>query len=185
MDFMSDENVRNIGDTYMFGPSLLVAPVYEYGARSRQVYFPECAGWYDFYSNAFHEGGILEKVPAPYGRMPLYVRAGSILPVGPDMQWSDEKPAEVIDLYVYAGADAEFTLYEDENVNYNYEKGEYAMIEFAYDDESKILTIGKRRGEFPGMLKERTFNVIPVSRTGKGNAVIVRYIGDTVELSLT
>ena len=182
MDFMSDENVRDIGDTYMFGPSFLVAPVYEYGARSRQVYFPECEGWYDFYSNRFHEGGALEKVPAPYGRMPLYVRAGSILPVGPDMQWSDEKPAEVIDLYVYQGADGSFALYEDENVNYNYEKGAYAVIDFNYDEASRTLKIGKRYGEFPGMLKERTFNVIPVSRQGKGRPVTVEYTGEDISI---
>ena len=182
MDFMSDENVRDIGDTYMFGPSFLVAPVYEYGARSRQVYFPECEGWYDFYSNAFHEGGILEKVPASYGRMPLYVRAGSILPVGPDMQWSDEKPAEVIDLYVYQGADGSFALYEDENVNYNYEKGAYAVIDFNYDEASRTLKIGKRCGEFPGMLKKRTFNVIPVSRQGKGRPVAVEYAGEDISI---
>jgi alpha-D-xyloside xylohydrolase len=182
MDFMSDENVRDIGDTYMFGPSFLVAPVYEYGARSRQVYFPECEGWYDFYTSSFHEGGVLEKVPAPYGRMPLYVRAGSILPVGPDMQWSDEKPAEVIDLYIYAGADGSFTLYEDENVNYNYEKGAYAVIDFSYDEASRTLKIGKRRGEFPGMLKKRTFNVIPVSRQGKGRPVAVEYTGEDISI---
>jgi len=184
MDFMEDENVRNIGDTYMFGPSFLVAPVYEYGARSRQVYFPECEGWYDFYSNRFHEGGIMETVQAPYDRMPLYVRAGSILPVGPDMQWSDEKPAEVIDLYVYQGADGSFTLYEDENVNYNYEKGAYAMIDFTYDDSMRLLSVGEYKGEFPGRLEERTFNVIPVSKDGIGKAKTVKYNGLTMKVVL-
>lgn len=90
MDFMDDEEVMNIGDTYMFGPAFMAAPVYEYGARTREVYFPECEGWYDFYSNKFMEAGVRKTVAAPYDRMPLYVRAGSIVPVGPDMQWSDE-----------------------------------------------------------------------------------------------
>ena len=184
MDFMDDAAVADIGDTYMFGPSFLVAPVYEYGARTREVYFPECEGWYDFYTGRFQEGGVRKTVDAPYEKMPLYVRAGSIVPVGPDMQWSDEKPAEVIDLYVYKGADGEFTLYEDENVNYNYEKGAYAMIDFAYDDASGVLTIGKRSGEFPGMLDERVFNVIPVSKACNGKAVKVAYSGEEVTVSL-
>ena len=184
MDFMEDREVMNIGDTYMFGPSFLVAPVYEYGARTREVYFPECEGWYDYYTGKFLDGGMKKLVAAPYERIPLYVRAGSIVPAGPDMQWSDEKPAEVIDLYVYKGADGEFTLYEDENVNYNYEKGAYAMIDFGYDDSEGILTIGERRGEFPGMLQERVFNVIPVSKNGKGKAVAVRYDGSELSIRL-
>ena len=184
MDFMADANVLNVSDTYMFGPAFMAAPVYEYGARTREVYFPECEGWYDYYDNEFIAGCQEKTVDAPYGRMPLYVRAGSVLPVGPDMQWSDEKPAEVIDLYVYQGADGSFTLYEDENVNYNYEKGSYAMIDFSYDDETKTLTIGARKGEFPGMLEERIFNIIPVSKNGKGNARSVKYTGQSVEVTL-
>ena len=184
MDFMADAQVRNIGDAYMFGPSFLVAPVYEYGARSREVYFPDCEGWYDFYTNEFIAGGRSEVVDAPYDRMPLYVRAGSIVPVGPEMQWSDEKPADVIDLYIYQGADGSFTLYEDENVNYNYEKGLYSMIEFDYDDDNRLLSIGERRGEFPGMLEERVFNVVPVSKDGAGKTQTVRYDGVSVKVAL-
>ena len=184
MDFMSDEDVMNIGDAYMFGPSFLVAPVYEYGARSREVYFPDCEGWYDFYTNEFIAGGRSEVVDAPYDRMPLYVRAGSIVPLGPEIQWSDEKPADVIDLYIYQGADGSFTLYEDENVNYNYEKGLYSMIEFDYDDDNRLLSIGERRGEFPGMLEERVFNVVPVSKDGVGKTQTVRYDGVSVKVAL-
>ena len=184
MDFMTDSNVLNIGDTYMFGPAFMVAPVYEYGARTREVYFPECEGWYDFYDNTFMEAGVRKTVDAPYGRMPLYVRAGSLVPVGPQIQWSDEKPADVIDLYVYQGADGNFTLYEDENVNYNYEKGLYSMIDFSYDDDSKTLQISDRTGEFPGMLKERVFNIIPVSKNGKGQAQTVNYVGSAVSVTL-
>ena len=184
MDFLSDEAVRGIGDTYMFGPAFLVAPVYEYKARSREVYFPECEGWYDFNTNEFIDGGQSRTVAAPYGRMPLYVRAGSIVPVGPEIQWTDQKQADVIDLYVYQGADGEFTLYEDENVNYNYEKGLYSMIEFSYNDRMKLLSIEGCKGEFPGMLEERTFNIIPVSKKGIGKKQIVRYNGLSMKIVL-
>ena len=177
MDFLGDKKVENIGDTYMFGPAFLVAPVYEYGARKRDVYFPESAGWYDFYSNEFYAAGVEKTVDAPYGRMPLYVRAGSIVPCGPEIQWTDQKQADVIDLYVYQGADASFTLYEDENVNYNYEKGAYSKIAFSYDDRMKLLSIEEREGEFPGMLEERTFNIIPVSKNGVGKIQTVKYNG--------
>ena len=184
MDFMDDSKVNDIGDAYMFGPAFLVAPVYEYGARSREVYFPECEGWYDFNDGSFIKGGTTAMVKAPYERMPLYVRAGSIVPFGPEIQWSDEKPADVIDLYVYKGADGSFTLYEDENVNYNYEKGLYSMIDFTYDDLTETLLIGDRRGEFPGMLEERVFNVIPVSEKGKEKAVTLKYHGQGMKVSL-
>ena len=184
MDFLGDKKVENIGDTYMFGPAFLVAPVYEYGARKRDVYFPESAGWYDFYSNEFYAAGVEKTVDAPYGRMPLYVRAGSIVPCGPEIQWTDQKQADVIDLYVYQGADASFTLYEDENVNYNYEKGAYSKIAFSYDDRMKLLSIEEREGEFPGMLEERTFNIIPVSKNGVGKIQTVKYNGLSMKVIL-
>lgn len=182
MDFMSDANVLNVSDTYMFGPAFLVAPVYEYGARTRDIYFPECEGWYDFYTAMYLEGGGHKTVDAPYDRMPLYVRAGSIVPFGPDIQWSDEKPADEIDLYIYQGADGTFTLYEDENVNYNYEKGAYAMIDFSYDDSMRLLSIGAYEGDFPGRLEDRVFNVIPVSKDGVGKARTVKYNGLAMEV---
>lgn len=184
MDFLGDKKVENIGDTYMFGPAFLVAPVYEYEARKRDVYFPESAGWYDFYSNEFYAAGVEKTVDAPYGRMPLYVRAGSIVPCGPEIQWTDQKQADVIDLYVYQGADASFTLYEDENVNYNYEKGAYSKIAFSYDDRMKLLSIEEREGEFPGMLEERTFNIIPVSKNGVGKIQTVKYNGLSMKVVL-
>ena len=184
MDFLGDKKVENIGDTYMFGPAFLVAPVYEYGARKRDVYFPESAGWYDFYSNEFYAAGVEKTVDAPYGRMPLYVRAGSIVPCGPEIQWTDQKQADVIDLYVYQGADASFTLYEDENVNYNYEKGAYSKIAFSYDDRMMLLSIEDREGEFPGMLEERTFNIIPVSKNGVGKIQTVKYNGLSMKVVL-
>ena len=164
MDFTADKQVYNIGDQYMFGPALMVAPVYEYGARERDLYFPAGCGWYDFYAGKHIDGGQQLTVDAPYERIPLYVREGAIIPYGPDMQYSNEKPADVINLYVYTGQDGTFTLYEDEGTNYNYEKGQYAMIPFTYNEAEGTLTIGDREGEFPGMLKERTFNVVKVSK---------------------
>ena len=161
MDFPGDPKVRDLSDQWMFGPALMPCPVYEYKARSREVYFPE-GGWYDFYTGAYIAGGQTLTADAPYERIPLYVRAGSIIPFGPDMQWSDEKPADNIRLYVYVGRDADFTLYEDDGVTYGYEKGAYATIPIHWDDASRTLTIGERKGSFPGMLESRTFTVVVV-----------------------
>ena len=190
MDFTADANVNNIGDQFMFGPALMAAPVYEYGARTREMYFPATCGWYDFYSGRYVAGGQMLTVDAPYERIPLYVREGAIVPYGPDMQYSDEKPAAEITLYVYAGQDGAFTLYEDEGVNYNYEKGQYATIPFAYNEAEGTLTIGDRTGEFPGMLKERTFRVVKVSKDTpqpfdlRANGITVKYDGKSQTLSL-
>ncbi|NDV83785.1 TIM-barrel domain-containing protein [Bacteroides sp. 51] len=164
MDFTPDTEVHNIGDQYMFGPSLMVCPVYEYNARSRNVYFPETTGWYDFYTGKYIRGGHQEVVNAPYDRMPLYFREGTIMPYGPDMQYTDEKPTDNITLYVYAGQNGAFTLYEDEGINYNYEKGQYATIPLNYDEASRTLVIGDRQGEYPGMLQNRKFNVVVVDK---------------------
>ena len=160
MDFPGDPEVRDLSDQWLFGPALMPCPVYEYKARSRSVYFPWDADWYDFYTGAYMVGGKRFTVDAPYGRMPLYVRAGSIIPIGPAMQWSDEKPADDILLAVYAGKDASFTLYEDENVNYNYEKGFFSRIPITWDEASRTLTIGEREGSFEGMLSTRKFRVV-------------------------
>ena len=190
MDFTADTRVNNIGDQFMFGPALMVAPVYTYGARTREMYFPAGCGWYDFYTGKYVEGGQQLEVDAPYERIPLYVREGAIIPYGPDMQWSDEKPAEEITLYVYAGQDGTFTLYEDEGVNYNYEKGQYAQIPMVYDDAAGTLTLGDRKGEFPGMLQERTFNIVKVSKDRpqgfdlKVKGTVVKYDGKAQSVKL-
>ena len=160
MDFGKDSRVKNIGDQYMFGPFLMVCPVYEYGASQRDVYFPETSGWYDFYTGEFIQGGQKVTVKAPYERMPLYFREGTIMPYGPDIQFVDEKLPENIILYVYTGQNGSFTLYEDEGVNYNYEKGRYSTIPITYNETSRTLSIGERKGEYPGMLKNRTFNIV-------------------------
>ncbi len=160
MDFPEDSKVRDLSDQWMFGPALMPCPVYEYKARSRNVYFPEGSTWYDFYSGAAIDGGQNLVVDAPYERIPLYVRAGSILPVGPAMEWSDEKPADNLLLVVYAGADADFTLYEDDGLSYGYEKGACSTIGLHWNDAERTFTVGARNGSFPGMLQERTFRIV-------------------------
>lgn len=164
MDFAADKNVENIGYQFMCGPAFMVNPVYTYGAREREVYFPAGNVWYDFYTGKIvSNGGESKVVPAPYEKSPVFVRGGSIVPFGPAMEYSDEKQAENIRLYVYEGADGEFTLYEDENVNYGYEAGRYANIKFYYNNTNRALTIGEREGNFPGMLVKRTFTIVVVN----------------------
>ncbi len=163
MDFTADTKVNNIGDQFLFGPAIMVAPVTHYGDRSREVYLPAGAKWYDFYCGKAYEGGQTITAAAPYEHTPVFVPSGSIILTGPDMEWSDEKPADNITVYVFAGRNGKFTLYEDEGTNYNYEKGAAAFIDMNYDDATKTLTISQRRGSFKGMLEKRTFNVVLVS----------------------
>jgi alpha-D-xyloside xylohydrolase len=125
------------------------------------VYLPK-ATWYDFWTGAKVEGGKQIEADAPLSKLPLYVRAGSIIPMGPTMEWSTEKPADPIEIRIYPGADGDFTLYEDENDNYDYAKGQHATIQLHWDDAAKTLTVGNRQGRFPGMPEGHTFNVIVV-----------------------
>jgi len=162
MDFRTDTRALNIGDQFMFGPALLVNPVTEPGASSRRVYLPK-AMWYDFWTGHTADHGGMVETAAPLDRIPLFVRGGSIVPMGPDLEYATEKPADPIELRVYPGANANFTLYEDENDNYNYEKGARATIRLDWDDANRTLTIGERQGKFPGMLDTRTFRVVFVS----------------------
>jgi alpha-D-xyloside xylohydrolase len=159
MDFANDRNVLDIGDQYMFGPSILVAPVYKYKARSRKVYLPSTCGWYDLYSGKYFNGGQELNADAPYERMPLFIKQGSIIPVGPQIEYTEEKPADPLTLFVFGGRDCAFTLYEDEGTNYNYEEGAWSTIKFSYDNATGQLTIGERNGEFEGMLKKRTIKI--------------------------
>jgi len=162
MDFRSDALAQNIGDQFMFGPAFLVNPVTEPAATTRPVYLPG-AKWYDFWTGSVIEGGRTINAITPLERMPLYVRAGSILPLGPDEEWSTQKRADPLELRIYRGANGDFTVYEDENDNYNYEKGVYATIPMHWDDAGRTLTIGDRKGQFPGMLENRTFRIVFVS----------------------
>ncbi len=165
MDFNGDENVKDIKDQWMFGPAFMACPVGTYKARNRQVYFPKQTGWYDLYTGEHVNGGQTLIVDAPYERIPVYVREGAIIPFGPEMEWCDEKPAELINLYIYEGADGKFQIYEDEGTNYNYEKGKYSTIDITYDDSAKEVVFGKRLGAFNGMLKTRRFNIVLVGKS--------------------
>lgn len=191
MDFASDSSVVNIGDQYMFGPSLLINPVYQYKASSRSVYLPGESGWYDLYSGKYLNGRQRIEAPAPYEKMPVYVKEGAIIPVGPDMQYTSEKQADPLTLYVYTGKDGSFELYEDEGNNYNYEKGAFTVIKFDYDEKSNTLNIKDRRGAYKGMLKSRTFYIVKVQKgtpVGFGqlpaNKTKVRYTGKAISLKL-
>ncbi|MEJ0058317.1 MAG: TIM-barrel domain-containing protein [Terricaulis sp.] len=189
MDFPNDPNVRDLGEEYMFGPSFLVAPVYEFQARTREVYLPAGTRWYDFYTGRAFEGGQRIQADAPLARMPVFVRAGAIVPVGPAIQYTGQNPGGPITLYVYAGQDGSFDLYEDDGVTYGYQRGASSRIPMSYDDETRTLTIGARAGSFPGMINERTFNVRWISGPN-ANAVsfdarpdqTVRYSGSAVTL---
>ena len=189
MDYPEDPEVRDLSDQWMLGPAFMACPVYEYGARSRSVYFP-MGGWYDFYSGSYMVGGKRFTVKAPYERMPLYVREGSIVPIGPEMEWSDEKPADDILLLVYAGADASFTLYEDDGLTYAYEKGAFSRIDIRWDDAARELCLGEREGSYPGMLGSRTFRVLvidpehPVPFGADVNALSVSYDGQSQNIGL-
>jgi len=165
MDFAKDTAVLNIGDQYLFGPSLLINPVYEYKQRNRELYLPKCAGWYDLYSGKWYKAGQKINADASYERMPVFVKAGSIVPFGPELQYSSEKPADTILLNVYTGADASFNLYEDEGINYNYEKGAFSIIPIKYNNLTKTLTIEDRKGSYAGMLNKRIFRINFISST--------------------
>jgi alpha-D-xyloside xylohydrolase len=132
--------------------------------KSLTVYLPAGRNWYDFWTGEVTAGGSQIKTAAPIDLIPLFVKAGSIIPLGPFLQFSTEKPADPLELRIYPGADADFTLYEDENDNYNYEQGVYATIGFNWKDAQRQLTISERKGEFPAMLKKRTINIILVSK---------------------
>ena len=192
MDFNGDEKVLDIKDQWMFGSALMACPVGEYQKYSREVYLPKQKGWYDFYTGAYYAGGQTIVADAPYDKIPVFIPEGAILPIGPEMQWSDEKKPELIDLYVYAGKDGSYTLYEDEGTNYNYEKGKYAVIDFKYDDALKQVTIDTRKGSFDGMLQKRRFNIILVdqkkqqgvnlAKSPKGK--VVKYSGQAMTVKM-
>ena len=189
MDYRTDVRAQNVGDQFLYGPALLVNPVTEPGASTRHLYLPK-GGWFDFWSGRRVEGGKSIDAPVTIDRIPLYVRAGSIVPMGPDLEYAVEKPEDPIELRVFPGADGNFTLYEDENDNYDYEKGAYATIPLKWEETAKALTIGDRQGRFPGMAAERTFRVVFVGEghgAGPGTTAqpdqVVRYTGTTVKLT--
>ena len=190
MDFRQDTAALNRSFEYMFGKAFLVAPVTEPDARNWNVYLPGTGFWYDFWTGKRFAAGQTTDVAAPLDRIPLMVRAGSIIPMGPFIQYSTER-SDPVEIRIYPGANGEFTLYEDQNDGYGYEKGQYSTIELKWNDSVHMLNIGNRRGDFPGMLKERTFNVVAVSPDhGTGTEVtgavekVVQYDGTEKQLLL-
>lgn len=141
-------------------------------AKSTKVYLPEGTTWYDFWTNEKMNGGQEIEKATTIDEIPLYIKSGSIIPFGPKVQYATEKKWDKLEIRVYPGANGEFTLYEDENDNYNYEKGAYSTITFKWNEQTKTLTVGKRKGDFKGMIKNRTFNIILVTKekgTGMAN----------------
>lgn len=175
-DFRNDKNVYNIPDQYMFGPAFLVNPVTEQlysgkdqstDVKSRTVYLPAGANWFDFWTGEILNGGQTIDAKAPIEIEPLYVKAGSIVPMGPNIEYTSQNPGGPIELRVYPGANAEFKIYEDEGDNYNYEKGKLAVINIKWDDKLHKLSFSDKKGSFSGMITKRVFNIILV-KSGHG-----------------
>jgi len=164
MDFREDMAAVNCQYQFMFGNNLLVAPVTEPNTTAWNVYLPKAASWFDFWSGTSYQGGQTIKADAPLDKIPVFVKAGSILPFGPTIQYADEKKSDNLEIRIYPGANGQFTLYEDEGDNYNYEKGSFSTITFSWNDAKKTLTIGDRKGTFSGMLAERKFSVVLVGK---------------------
>jgi alpha-D-xyloside xylohydrolase len=187
MDFASDPRVAEISDEYMFGPAILVAPVTAYRARERDVYLPAGTEWYDFWTGERSEGGKAVRTEAPLERIPLYIRAGSILPMGPKVEYADEMPDGTITLLVYTGASGHFDLYEDDGLSNAYEKGAYARIPISYDDASGVLTIGARQGAFGGGPRQFRVRFVTGRRDGASDPdakadATVDYAGSTLSV---
>ena len=181
MDFPKDKNALDINDEYLFGKSLLVSPVTNAmyvkpglsgkdsvqledfnSIKSKETYLPAGTDWYDFWTGEKSSGGNKVTKQTPLDIIPLYVKAGAIFPIGPAVQYAEEKKWDNLEIRIYPGANGKFVLYEDENDNYNYEKGVYSTISFNWDDKKKLLSINDRIGSFPGMLNERKFNLVLV-----------------------
>lgn len=188
MDFPQDAAARDLNSQFMFGRSLLIVPVTEpmyvdankqvnlNEVKSKEVYLPQGCDWFDFWTGNRFQGGQTMKKETPIDIMPVYVKAGTILPIGPKVQYAEEKKWDNLEIRVYPGADGKYVLYEDENDNYNYEKGAYSEITFTWDDAKRTLTISDRKGNFDGMLQARRFNIILVNaKKGLGDREAVRF----------
>jgi alpha-D-xyloside xylohydrolase len=171
-DFRTDASARNQITEYMFGPAFLVAPITTSGGTSRSVYLPTGATWYDFWTGATSAGGTSVTASADIMSMPVFVRGGSIVPMGPNLKYANQKQPDTIELRVYPGANGSYTLYEDEGDSYNYETGARALIPITYVDNPRNVVIGARSGTFTGMLQNRVFKVVYVgSNHGAGIAI--------------
>jgi alpha-D-xyloside xylohydrolase len=191
MDFGSDSLAYNCSDQFMFGPAFMVAPVVQYRARTRVVYLPAGGGWYNLYTGEFYAGGQSVNVAAPLEQIPLFVKEGSIIPLGPEIQYATQKSDEPITLLVYTGKDCSFDLYEDDGLNTEYEKGAYSIIPVSYDEKSKTVTVGKLKGGFKGSENFRKFRIIWFDKTNPKkfelnltSGEIIDYKGESVDISL-
>jgi alpha-D-xyloside xylohydrolase len=184
MDFQDDAKAASIGDQYMFGKALLVSPVLEKGATTRAVYLPGHSPWYDFWSGARMAGGQTVSANAGIATIPVFARAGSILPLGPVVQYADEKSSEPTELRVYPGANGAFDLYDDAGDGYAYQARQFAVVRITWNEAKRTLTLAKRQGSFPGMATQRVF-VVTCGRTGVSQASQrVRYIGQPATVRL-
>jgi alpha-D-xyloside xylohydrolase len=182
MDFPHDSEARDIADQYLVGSGLMVSPITEYKARLRNVYLPSAPGneatrWYDFWNGTqvtagagttqpatvLPSGGMTIEAAASYDQIPLHVRAGTILPTGPEFQYTTEKKPDPLTVWVYTGANGSFSLYEDDGLSYQYEKNAFSRIPMTWNESTRTLTLGRRQGQFPGMLAERTIRIVFVS----------------------
>lgn len=177
MDWRTDPKTWNLGDEFMFGPAILVSPVLKAGAVRRNVYLPASEEWYDFWTGKTWHGNQEIEADAPLDHIPLFVRAGSIIPMGPQIEYAAEDPAGPIELRIYPGSDGDFNLYEDSGDGYDYQHGQRSVIPIHWDDHNSILTVGNREGAFPGIVKDRTFHIVLVS-AGHGGGIAVSSTAD-------
>jgi alpha-D-xyloside xylohydrolase len=189
MDFSHDPKVVSISDQFMFGPSILVAPVCQPKIKTRKLYLPKGSSWYDFETFKRYEGGQDIEVDAPLERLPLFVKSGSIIPMGPDIQYTGEKADDLLTIYVFPGQNGSFTIYEDENTNYNYEKGQFSTIPIKYNEATRSITLGERQGEYKGMLQKRRFQFVWVRDHLRGGLnirpqLVVDYDGKRIEIPI-
>lgn len=184
-DFPKDTQVLDIKDQFMFGPALLINPVTEAEATKRTLYLPKGSNWINFWSGEMLKGGVTVNAEAPITQIPIFVKAGSIIPMSPSVQYADGKSADPIELRVYPGENGQFELYEDDGETFNYKKAQFSRILIKWNEVSQTLTIGKRMGNFKGMLEKRNFHIIWVRKengTSIAEAkpdVIVNYSGDS------
>lgn len=181
-DFADDPAALDQSHSYMFGRHLLVSPVLEPGVRSWPCYLPAGAGWWDFWTGEFRPGGGIHQVAADISRIPLHVRAGSILPLGPVVQSTVEATGEGLELHVYPGADGTYELYEDAGTDYGYEKGAFSLIRMRWHDASRTLEILDRQGTFPGILQDRAFTAVLHGIDAKPKTF--RYAGSAIRVKL-
>ncbi|MDP4271771.1 MAG: glycoside hydrolase family 31 protein, partial [Bacteroidota bacterium] len=190
MDFKEDKKALNQPFEYMFGKSVLVAPVTDPGIIETSVYLPESASWFDFWTGKRFVGGQTVVASAPLDRIPLFIKAGSIIPMGKVVQYSAQQSSEALEIRVYKGADGKYELYEDEGDSYNYEKGKYSIIPFNWSERTHTLVIGDRQGAYPGCLAKRKFNIVVVDESaGKGAGLsqmkkVVYYTGKSIRVQL-